>query len=245
MAKYEEIAGRWGRVRFLKDDQFVGKSLAHYGEYGPDETEYLLSLVGKDDGVVLDIGANIGTIAQAFASKGYEVICFEPQKVLADLCLWNVSQVSRTANVVQTALGNENGTAHMPKQMYHKSGNFGGVSLSEEGVPVALAKLDTLCSRGMLFSPDKRISLMKIDVEGHEEEVLRGAAETIATHRPILYVEADRQEKLAALSKFIISLGYVIEQHNPTLFRAENFFKKRKNIWPINYRSYNWVCRPL
>jgi hypothetical protein len=85
---------------------------------------------------------------------------------------------------------------------------------------------------------------MKIDVEGYELEVLRGAVQTIERCKPIMYIEDDRQNKSSALRTFIRELGYSIEEHKPTLYRENNFFGLKKNIWDRNYASHNLICRP-
>jgi hypothetical protein len=87
---------------------------------------------------------------------------------------------------------------------------------------------------------------MKVDVEGWEEEVLRGAVSTILKDKPILYLEADREDKIPSLYRFVTEvLEYTWEHHNPRLFREENFFNNPSNVWaPMNYASYNVVCRP-
>lgn len=69
---------------------------------------------------------------------------------------------------------------------------------------------------------------MKIDVEGFEERVLRGGVDTIKRCRPIMYIEDDRVERRDSLRKYIVSLGYTIEEHEPPLYRENNFFGLKK-----------------
>jgi hypothetical protein len=89
------------------------------------------------------------------------------------------------------------------------------------------------------------VSLIKIDVEGFEEQVLLGAQETIARSTPIIYLEADRVEKLAGLDDIPKAVGYAHTSHNPPLFNPDNFLNNPANIWEKNYASMNWECRPI
>ena len=81
----------------------------------------------------------------------------------------------------------------MPRRNYAQSGNFGGVAVggAAEGERVPVLTVDGL------NVPACR--LIKIDVEGAEESVLRGAVQTIGRYRPVLYVENDRKERSAGV----------------------------------------------
>ena len=87
--------------------------------------------------------------------------------------------------------------------------------------------------------------VIKIDVEGFEENVLKGAENTIKKYKPTMYIEDDRVEKSLSLRTYIKSLGYSIEEHKPPLYRANNFFGKKINVWNMNYVSHNIICRPI
>lgn len=235
---YKEIDGRWGRCKFFRKDEYVGRSLWYYGEYNPDETEMILSLA---NGVCLDIGANMGVISQALLASGHKVVAFEPQPLVHEVLEFNCANASgsgeyKTYNV---AVGSSAGTAQMPKVYYGEKNNIGGLGIGMSSiygtydVPVV-----TIDSYGF-----NDVGFMKIDVEGYELEVLKGADETIKRCRPIMYIEDDRVAKSTELRSHIRSLGYSIEEHRPTLYREENFFGLKKNVWDRNYASHNLICR--
>ena len=228
------VEGRWGTCYYIKDDEYVGRSIKNYGEYNPDETEFLLALAAeRPDSLVLDIGANIGVMAQALKASGYRVEAFEPQKAVYDILCLNFNGAAHNC-----ALGASAGTAYMPKQVYHARGNFGGCSLGSGDVAVEVRTLDSF--------EYADIGVIKLDVEGFEEQVLRGGVETIAHCRPLIYLEADRVEKIPALKAYVAELGYSWEEHKPLLYRHENYFSKHVNVWaPMNYASHNVLCRPL
>jgi FkbM family methyltransferase len=236
------VEGRWGTCYYFGKDEYVGRSVHNYGEYNADETEFIIKLAEEaenktdDHIVVLDIGANIGCISQALEYEGFETISFEPQPEV-----FNLLKKNMTGICYNLGLGSKTEVAKMPKIRYDDKNNVGGMSM---GTASVLGTIDvpvrTLDSFGFT-----NVGLMKIDVEGYEEEVLRGAVETIARCKPILYIEDDRVSKSTSLHAYLTELGYTWEEHNPPLYRKDNFFKLEKNIWEKNYVSKNIVCRPI
>lgn len=230
------VDGRWGPITYFSKDEYVGKSIRYYGEYNPDETEMILSLAvpGK---LCLDIGANIGVMAQALGVMGFECISFEPQPLVASVCKQNVG----TAVVHTCGLGSVEGFAQMPKLHYGERNNIGGMSIGTGSIFGTIdVEVKTLDSFGF-----QNVGFMKIDVEGFEELVLRGGKETILRDKPIMYIEDDRRDKSYALRQYIKELGYTIEEHKPHLFRPQNFKGNTKNVWDKLYASHNIICRPI
>lgn len=229
----QSVMGRYGRTYYFRHDEYVGKSVFQMGEFSPEECAYIVKLASeRPDELVLDIGANIGCISQALVTAGCSVEAFEPQPAVFELLEKNVPSV-KCHNI---ALGSAPGKAQMPLVDYSKKGNFGGLGINMgHGLQVDVRTLDSF--------EYTNVGLIKIDVEGYEEEVLRGAVETIARCKPIIYLEADRAEKLTALADFLASIGYAYVRHDPPLFSPENYFGNPVRPWGVNYISMNWVCR--
>lgn len=225
------VNGRWGTTHYIGKDEYVGRSLHYYGEYNPDETEMILSLA---NGHCLDIGANFGVMAQALEYNGFTVTSFEPQPDVFSVLQKN------TRVCYNLGLGDVAGTFKMPKIFFGSKANYGGMAIGTRSdlgtIDVSVVTLDSF-----EFTD---IGFMKIDVEGFEEKVLRGGAKTIARCRPIMYIEDDRVDRSDSLRKYIRSLGYTIEEHKPLLYRENNFFGLKKNVWDKNYASHNIICRP-
>jgi hypothetical protein len=85
--------------------------------------------------------------------------------------------------------------------------------------------------------------MIKIDVEGYEQQVLEGAMETIARCKPALYVENDRIDRSDALCSFIESIGYSMQVHNVPLVSEHNYRGNKYNLFPGIY-SLNMLCLP-
>jgi FkbM family methyltransferase len=228
------VMGKYGRTYYFRHDEYVGKSIFQYGEFSPEECTYLINLANIRKGTVLDIGANIGCISQALAVAGHRVWAWEPQPELYKLLVLNT--MGLTVNLANCALGAKPGTAYMPLVDYSKPGNFGGLGLGSGKLPVEVQTLDTYCL--------DNISLIKIDVEGFEEEVLLGALDTIERNKPIIYLEADREQNLPKLRSLLDKIGYTYSEHKPPLFSKDNYFHNPKLIWDQPYVSLNWDCRP-
>ena len=117
---------------------------------------------------------------------------------------------------------------------YAKRDNFGGVSLGRDGkTTVSVRRLDAV-----LDYPSLR--MIKIDVEGMEIEVLRGAERIIEKHKPSLYVENDRTQLSEALISLLFKLGYRLWWHMPRLFNPDNFFGNNENRYS-RIASFNMI----
>lgn len=237
-------------------DLYVGQSLALYGEFSPEECDLLTALVGPGD-VVVDGGANVGALtlalAQAVTERGV-VYAFEPQRLtfhclVANCALNSLVQVQP----FQTALGSAPGTAYCPPLDLQQRQNAGGLSLTAEGKGnVTVMPLDDF------HLP--RLHLLKLDLEGMEGEALTGATATIARCRPLLYVEADRQDKRAALAAQLEGMGYRLYAHHPPLFSPDNYRRHGENLFeglvsinllavpqedPLDYAAMYPMLRPV
>lgn len=237
----------YGPCKFYGKDMFIGRSLYAYGEWGGEEASVIAHLAVSGGGLALDVGANIGFMSMAMLAAGCNVMAFEPQPALCDLLLENTSPWN-TALVMPFALSDFNGKSTMPRIRYGEKGNYGGLALgqrSELGViEVECRTLDSFLDSLKTTRNVEKVGFIKIDVEGHETAVLRGARQTILLDRPIMYIEDDRPDKSLHLQEMIKGMGYTIERHYPRLFRENNFAGNPVNIWGQDYSSHNLICRP-
>jgi len=190
--------------------------------------------------VAFDVGANIGPItlflSQIVGSRGL-VIALEPQRAIYQLLCANLA-LNGIGNVraIHAGAGRAQERAYVPATNYDSPGNFGGVELSENnGEPVNIVTIDSLGLPSCGF--------IKIDVEGHEQAVIAGAAETIRRFKPALYVENDRRDRSAELIRQIHQLDYVLYWHLPAFYRVDNFYSNSTNLWP-GLVSIDMLCLP-
>jgi len=230
----QNVEARYGPCYVLKSDIFIGQSIINYGEYSKEECEQLVSLANERRGLVIDVGANIGAISQAFIATGHQVIAFEPQREVFELLALNCPN----GVLHNCALGAYNTIAKIPLLDYSLPNNYGEVTVGgSSGLDIVMKRLDDFCFED--------VSLIKIDVEGYEEEVLRGAMDTVKRCKPILYLEADREDKVSGLRNLLTKMGYSIQPHEPPLFAKKNYFNNENNIWGRQFFSFNWICRKM
>ncbi|MCD6361447.1 MAG: FkbM family methyltransferase [Armatimonadetes bacterium] len=149
----------------------------------------------------LDIGANFGyysLLAALLVGSTGAVHAFEPQPGVAELLRRNARDNNLPQLVVhQTALGDETGTFTL--YVPHR-GQSGLATLRPDAdwlasrpadaIEVPVARLDDIARR----MNGTRVRAVKIDAEGYELPILRGAAELLEHHKPIVFFEAGGNE---------------------------------------------------
>jgi FkbM family methyltransferase len=139
------------------------------------------------DGVFLDVGANIGIHTLAIGSHvsaGGAVVAFEPHPTNHRLLRHNIRQ-NHMHHVVAENLGLADSPSVLTGTATENGGNWSLASQGEYRFEVRLVRLDDYLNE----NPLPRIDLMKIDVEGAEVHVLRGARQTIERFRPWIVFE--------------------------------------------------------
>jgi FkbM family methyltransferase len=231
---------RTGPMVYNRNDVYAGGALRKYGEYSWFEQELFARLV-RPGQIVVEAGTNIGMHTVVFsrlAGTNGLVFAFEPQRIVFQTLCANLA-LNQCVNVYayQAALGAKDGTILAPNIDPTAVGNFGGIPLAavEIGDVVPERTLDSHKLPGCHF--------LKADVEGMEAAVLRGARRTIETHRPLLYVENDRQENSRELIELVMSMNYALYWHLPPLFNPGNFAGDPEDIFP-GIVSFNMLCVP-
>ena len=167
---------------FLGD--FISRRIILDGIYEGRELEALAREVFPHldrAGTALDIGANIGNHSCYFAAHFDRVVAFEPNPPVAAVLRANV--MGRSVEVVETGLSDRPGELNF----HVNQTNLGGsrVTADSAGMTIRVDTLDRLA--GPLGLDNVRF--IKMDVERHEEQVLTGAAELLASQLPVIAME--------------------------------------------------------
>jgi len=166
---------------------------------------------------VLDIGANVGiySLPWAAVNPGVTVHCFEPNPAVRARLARNVAlnRLGSRVRLHSEALSDRTGSATLYGSDDMSSLNQGVYSGRQAApVEVPLARLDDV-----LGGEGPPVSLIKIDVQGHELEVLRGAETLVSRHRPALILEheddlyrsgAEAEQRKSELAKLLSRLRY-------------------------------------
>jgi FkbM family methyltransferase len=202
------IGGRTARfaVSEQREDERLGAVAALEGQM----LRRLLEAARAGD-TFFDVGANIGTVTIPVAMTGAECLAFEPAPANAARLAEN-AELNRLGNVtvVEAAMWSESGTVALWVEGAEGSGTSRVVECADGTIEVPAATLDRFAGGGAA-APD----LLKIDVEGAELEVLRGAEATLAAGRVReVFVEthqlalAERGASEADVARLLRELGY-------------------------------------
>ncbi len=195
-------------------NDLIGRELAVAGSYeaaGIDAVRWLCDngIVEKPEGsAFLDIGANIGIYTASLAHRFAEVVAFEPHPITSLLLELN-TRINSLANVsVQPyALSDADGYAELADAGFD---NVGASSL-ERGRASGMNHRVKLrqASVAVRDITNRRVSLIKLDVEGHELKVVMGLADLLREQHPIVAFEANSPEQADSLPEILRELGYV------------------------------------
>jgi len=154
-----------------------------YAKYRSPELNLISNLVKKNQNSI-DIGANLGLFTFFMSRASKHVFAFEPNPYplenLKDLVDSNVT-------ILPIALGNNDGPVEIKIPHHRKGWSSNGASLASKEINdgkilhIQCRKLDSLNI--------ENIGLIKIDVEGFEIEVIRGAKDTILKNKPVMIIE--------------------------------------------------------
>lgn len=180
-------------------NDIIGYRAALNGEWD-STTLNLIKKLPINGTLYIDIGANIGLTSIPIAKLGYETIAFEPNPYAIVQLAKNIS-LNSPINfcLFPFALGGKSDNVSQ-LQLFSPPGNMGATSAMREWSPglkkdnVILAPQISLDKAlGCLFTQKKlkgfKNVVIKLDVEGFEDEVIRGAQDLIKSVRPIIIFE--------------------------------------------------------
>jgi FkbM family methyltransferase len=197
----EEVRLPWGMRLRIRPGEIIGRAIWQTGLYDLAVSETIARLLQPGDRAI-DAGANLGYMTGIMAWRVGErgqVWSFEPHPELvgelrANVELWG--QAGAAVRVMAKALGETEGEAMLVQtaEFAHNRGTSSVVGgnvaekAEERRFPVELTRLDSICS------DEARFELLKIDVEGGELLVLKGAAGLLRARRirQVVFEEHDR-----------------------------------------------------
>jgi FkbM family methyltransferase len=222
-------------------NEVVGRSLWLMGIYDLVVTEILWRLIVSDE-TVIDVGASLGYMTTIMAKKVGQigkVLCFEPnpdvyKELTENVSNWQKNLAWNQINTQQIALSNKSGVGLLSVPSTNReeaalvsSSNLQSLEDISESYTVTLARLDEILKTSV------NIGLMKIDVEGHELEVLQGATELISNQQIRDIVYEDHSGYPTPVSQFL-------EQHGYTIFRIWKGFWKPLLEHPSKKLVHQW-----
>lgn len=198
----------YGRRFDVDLSSWVEWNMYMFGGYEADRIDRFLAIAPRD-GVLLDVGANIGNHSLAMSRHFTAVHAFEPNPVAFARLRQNISaNPSAPVTAVNAGLGSLAGTLPFFQPLEGAMNQGTGTFVAGEA-PEAFQILELPILKGDDYVSShlrgSRIAAIKIDVQGFEPAVLDGFADTIASHRPVIWLEATpstRQKIAASLPKY-------------------------------------------
>lgn len=185
------------QVVLLQDDHISNVIRSSGKPYEPTLVTVVRELTRRGN-TILDVGANLGNHTLYWAKAGRHVIAFEPNPVtrLALTESVRLNRLDTFVDIYPIALGAETGSGTMRTLLEDNQGAVAVEPCATGEIPIV--RLDDLDLANF--------SVMKIDVEGAEERVLRGAHETIVRLRPLIIAES--LENKGGVVALLRELGY-------------------------------------
>lgn len=209
---------RWGDFMLIEGDM-ISDYVARYGEWVETEIDLFRSLL-PEDGVVSEVGSNIGmhTVPLAKHCKFGEVIAYEPQRPIYYVLAGNLA-LNNCLNVTaqHVAVMHQGGTLQIETSDYDTPWNYGNFSVtagfSDEREFPGATRREPVRSIALDEDPHvlrlSRLDMLKIDAEGAEPDILKGAHKIIRQHLPFNYVEGTKPDVTQQVDECLGRLGYL------------------------------------
>ena len=159
--------------------------------------------------VFIDVGANIGLYATRYSMFFKKTLAIEANPMAYDVLRSNIA-LSRSPNVVPICIGASDKSGRLPLHI-SEDGMMGWSSFENGGsaqsfsLEVPLKTIDKIVEE---YAPGENVSIIKIDVEGHELRVLQGSTETLERYKPILLYEQLNRAAGTDCKKLLKAAGY-------------------------------------
>lgn len=217
-AEYESLRLPWGSPLRVRPSEYVGSDICQKGVHELAVCEVIGRLVDPGE-VAVDVGANIGQMASIMAMRAGsngKVIAFEPHPALFAELQHNIASWEANPHMAPTiaenaALSDNKGTAKLvlpPSFAWNRGtaflGNGIGKSRDDNSITARTEVLDCLLEDSQV------IGLLKVDVERHELQVLRGAEQLLSSRRirDILFEETAAPP--SPVTDYLEGKGYTI-----------------------------------
>lgn len=202
------VAG--GHTVLLKDDDRIAQSVLGGKPFEPDTLDFFVHQCKKAalDEVFLDIGCYSGLFSILALKEGLTPIGFEPFPPNQAQIEWNMDLNKAHFELSRVALSDKTGEARFGHTDVHLTSGGSLERKSGNGLTVQTMRLDDFYPKATGRNLPPRVAIIKMDVERHEPAVIRGGRELIKRYRPVMIIEANDADMVAAVNREMKGLGY-------------------------------------
>lgn len=210
-----------------------------------------LSKIIKPESTVIDIGAQAGNMSVAYSLFARQVISFEPNPATFEVLEKN-SKLNTNIKPFNFAISDEEGPLTFHYSDYgFCNGGFATRTNHGVGVTGHVIPIDVWAINLEKFLKESEIdlgevSLIKVDAEGHDKDILKTLTAIIGEHKPVLITEIYNglnPDEITDLLDTIHALGYRAYDEEVNHLDLDNLGKEIKSVQDIKPGSgHNLIC---
>jgi FkbM family methyltransferase len=211
----------WGITIRLRAPEHQSAKMWRFGVFDLAVTEALWRLSAPGE-TVLDIGANAGYMTSVLVSRvspkaGGRVYAFEPHPEVFKELAFNVSQWHKKMpdmpiEIKRLAISDTKGQAELvvPKpEIFKSNSGLSTLAKTSSSPDDERIQVETTCLDDLLMDTGE-IGVVKVDVEGHEEHVFKGAEDLLKRQRIRDIIFEENYGYPSSASAYLESLGYSV-----------------------------------
>ena len=248
--KYNKEIEFFIKKNFFPQSYLLKKRLERSIENNDEEEIKLVKSFITPNTDSIDVGVYRGVYSYEMSKYSKLVHAFEPNPILFDNIEKDLKKIIKNIKFYNNALSNKDEIMSLKipirnknynKENYEEYFQMGRASIHTKNDIDEFESFDIESKKLDSFNFTNKISFIKIDVEGHETEVIKGSENTIQRNKPTLLVEIEEQytqKKVADTLKYINSLGY-----NSFYFK-DNRLNETSTLSNLNLFN-NFIFKPL
>lgn len=203
----------YGLMMALDPTQYIDSFVIREGYYEDEVLQALLSYLSVDGDVFWDIGCNIGihSLTASLLRPSASVYSFEPNPIFAPILLWQQRfNKIKSFTHIPFALSD----LHGDSKLHIYAGNSGMSSMVDwhgtatQSIPIRCMRADAIINAAIAPPPN----VIKLDVEGHELEVLRGFGDFISSPNIRCIVFEDAQDNETVVKEYLSRHFFLISE---------------------------------
>lgn len=231
---------KYTNFKKIYDDEFaiffndtVSKEISIYGIFEKDELNKIIKYLKKKE-LFVDIGAFIGNHSIYFSKYFKKVLAFEAHPKNFEILKFNC-QNYKNIRLYNFGISSNNGYLYFSK---NKTNNYGGRELKKKGsIKSKIIQLDKFIHK------IPKETFIKIDIEGHEYNALRGMKNILLTKDPILMIELafKNQNQRNKIINYLENIGYknsYFFSYNKNL-ECKSLYNLIYNIFKLTFFNHN------
>ena len=236
------------KKNFLPQSYLFEKRIKRSIKNNDEKELQLLKKIIIPETDTIDIGVYRGVYSYEMAKYSKMVHAFEPNPIIFKDIELNLGKIIKNINLYNFALSDKENKVllkvpirnkNYDKSNYEEYFQMGRATIHEQNVMGDIETFEIKSKKLDIFTFSNRISFIKIDVEGHEMSVIKGAENTIKQYKPTLLVEIEEKhskQKVLDSINYINSLGY-------ESFFYDNELKSTNNLNNLNMYN-NFIFKP-